>query len=128
MFLRLYSQYQQLQANNAELQLAASVFDSQQGMIITDMNNIIIRVNQAFTDMTGYSKDEAIGKNPSFLKSGRHDSDFYRGVWQSIKQSGAWQGEIWDRRKNGEIYPQWLTITSVKTNSILTHYSILSFR
>jgi diguanylate cyclase (GGDEF)-like protein/PAS domain S-box-containing protein len=121
-FLRLYSQCQQLQANNAELQLAASVFDSQQGMIISDADNNIIRVNKAFTDMTGYSSDEVIGKNPRLLKSGRYDSDFYRDLWQSIEHSGTWQGEMWNRRKNGEIYPQWLTITSVKTNGVLTHY------
>jgi diguanylate cyclase (GGDEF)-like protein/PAS domain S-box-containing protein len=121
-FLCLYWQYQQLQENNAELQLAASVFESQQGMIITDADNRIIRVNKAFTDITAYSSDEVIGKNPSLLKSGRHDSSFYLGMWQSIEHSGAWQGEIWNRRKNGEIYPEWLTITSVKNNGVLTHY------
>ncbi len=122
-FLRLYSQYQQLQENNAALTLAASVFESQQGMMITDADNSIIRVNKAFTDMTGYRPEEAIGKNPGFLKSGRYDSDFYLGLWQSIEHTGTWQGEIWNRRKNGEVYPQWLTITSVKNaNGVLTHY------
>ena len=121
-FLRLYRQYQQLQENNEALKLAASVFESQQGILISNADNIIIRVNKAFTDLTGYSAEEVIGKNPSILKSGRHDQDFYRGMWQSIENAGAWQDEIWNRRKNGEIYPEWLSITPVKNDGIITHY------
>lgn len=121
-FLRLYHQYQQLQENNDALALAASVFEAQQGIMITNADNIIIRVNKAFIEMTGYSAEEAIGRNPSFLKSGRHNKDFYRGLWKSINQANTWQGEIWDRRKNGEIYPEWLTITPVKNNGVVTHY------
>lgn len=121
-FLRLYWQYQQLQENNAALALAASVFESQQGIVISNADNIIVRVNKAFSEMTSYSAEEAIGKNPSILKSGRHDTDFYRAMWQSIRDLGAWQGEIWNRRKNGEIYPEWLSITPVKNNGVITHY------
>ncbi|MDP3839578.1 MAG: EAL domain-containing protein, partial [Methylococcales bacterium] len=121
-FLRLHSQYQQLQENNAALTLAASVFESQQGIIITTADNIIIRVNKAFSEVTGYSSDEVVGINPRFLKSGRHDSDFYRGMWQSIENTGAWQGEVWNRRKNGEVYPEWLTITAVKNEDVTIHY------
>ncbi|MEE7627356.1 EAL domain-containing protein [Methylobacter sp. Wu8] len=121
-FLRLYWQYQQLQENNAALALAASVFESQQGIVISNADNIIVRVNKAFSEMTSYSAEEAIGKNPSILKSGRHDTDFYRAMWQSIHNLGAWQGEIWNRRKNGEIYPEWLSITPVKNNGVITHY------
>ena len=121
-FLRLYWQYQQLQENVAALKLAALVFDAQQGIVITDPDNLIIRVNKAFTTVTGYSSEEAIGKNPSFLKSGRHDADFYRGLWQSIETAGTWQSEIWNRRKNGEIYPEWLIITSVEHNGVITNY------
>ncbi len=121
-FLRLYWQYQQLQENNAALTLAASVFESQQGMMITNANNIIIRVNKAFVDVTGYSAEDVLGKDPKLLKSGRHDIDFYRGMWQSIQNSGTWQGEIWNRRKSGEIYPEWLTITLVKNKGLITHY------
>ncbi|HEY8096682.1 MAG TPA: EAL domain-containing protein [Methylobacter sp.] len=121
-FLRLYRQYQQLQENNAALELAASVFESQQGIVISNADNIIIRVNKAFTELTGYSSDEAIGKNPNMLKSGRQNMDFYRGMWQSIEKLGVWQGEIWNRRKNGEIYPEWLNITSVKSDGIIVHY------
>ncbi len=121
-FLRLYSQYQELQANNAALKLAASVFEAQQGIMISDADNIIIRVNKAFTKITGYSPEDAIGKNPSLLKSGRHDIDFYRGMWQSIQDLGAWQGEVWNRCKNGEIYPEWLSITPVRNDGVVTHY------
>jgi diguanylate cyclase (GGDEF)-like protein/PAS domain S-box-containing protein len=121
-FLRLYWQYQQLQENNAALNLAALVFESQQGILITDADNIIIRVNKTFTEITGYSAKEAIGKEPRLLQSGRHDTDFYRGLWQSIQNAGTWQGEIWNRRKNGEIYPEWLTITPVKNNGVITNY------
>ncbi|MDD5265925.1 MAG: EAL domain-containing protein [Methylococcales bacterium] len=121
-FLRLYWQYQQLQEHVAALKLAALVFEAQQGIVITDANNIIIRVNKNFTTVTGYSSEEAIGKNPSFLKSGRHDTDFYRGLWQSIETTGTWQGEIWNRRKNGEIYPEWLIITQVKNNGVTANY------
>ena len=121
-FLRLYWQYQQLQENNAALKLAALVFESQQGIVITNADNIIIRVNKTFTEITGYSAEEVTGKDPRLLKSGRHDTYFYRSLWQSIQKSGAWQGEIWNRRKNGEIYPEWLTITPVKNNSVITNY------
>ena len=86
-FLRLYWLYQQLKENNDALKLAASVFEAQQGIMITNADNKIIRVNKAFTEMTGYSAEEAIGKDPSFLQSGRHDDDFYRSIWQSIRNA-----------------------------------------
>lgn len=121
-FLRLYRQNQQLLENNAELSIAASVFEAQQGILISNADNIIIRVNQAFTEITGYSSDEAIGKNPSFLKSERHGKDFYAAMWQHIRKFGAWQGEIWNRRKSGEVYPEWLTISSVCKDGTITHY------
>lgn len=121
-FLRIYQQHQQLQENNAALQLAASVFESQQGMVISDTQNKILRVNKAFTQITLYTPEEIIGKNPSLLKSGRHDEDFYRVMWKSLDESGMWSGEVWNRRKNGEIYPEWLNITSVKINGEVTHY------
>lgn len=121
-FLRLYSQYQQLQENNVALTLAASVFESQQGIVLTNADNVIIRVNKAFVEITGYSSDEVIGVDPRLLKSGRHAPDFYQAMWQSIQSTGKWQGEIWNRRKTGEIYPEWLSITSVKNDGVVTHY------
>ncbi|NOT10413.1 MAG: EAL domain-containing protein [Methylococcaceae bacterium] len=97
-----------------ELRIAAAAFESQEGMFITDANNVILRVNQAFTTITGYSAEDAIGKTPSLLKSGRQDATFYSEMRQSLKTKGAWRGEMWNRRKNGEIFPEWQTITVLK--------------
>jgi diguanylate cyclase (GGDEF)-like protein/PAS domain S-box-containing protein len=108
-----------------ELRIAATVFESQEGMLITDANNMILRVNQAFTTITGYQAHEVIGHNPRLFRSDKHDKAFYSQLWQSLKETGAWQGEIWNKRKNGEIYPQWLTITAVKSDKdtqAITHY------
>ena len=101
----------------AELRIAAAVFDAQEGMMITDASGIILKVNHAFTRITGYRPDEVIGKSPSIFRSGRHDEAFYSAMWKSIHQTKVWQGEIWNRRKSGEIYPQWLTITAVVDNN-----------
>lgn len=106
-----------------ERRIAAIAFECQQGMIITDAQNRILRVNQAFSDISGYSADEAIGQDTRLLASGRHTRDFYEEMWHSIEQNGAWQGEIWNRRKSGEIYPEWLTISTVlDAQGQVTHY------
>ncbi len=107
-----------------ELRVAATVFEAQEGMLITDADCRILKINHAFTDITGYSAEEAIGQTPHFLQSEKHDRVFYDALWQSINETGAWQGEIWDRRKDGQIYPQWLTITAVKNNNdnTVSHY------
>lgn len=106
-----------------QLRIAATVFEAQEGMMVTDADNNILRVNKAFSNMTGYSADEVIGRNPRLLQSGRQNPDFYVDMWASIVDTGAWEGEIWNRRKNGEIYPEYLTITAVKDpNGIVTHY------
>ncbi len=97
-----------------QLQIAATAFESQEGMIITDANSLILRVNQAFVAITGYTPEEVIGKNPKILSSGRQDANFYSSMWGRIKHMGFWDGEIWDRRKNGEIFPEYLSITAVK--------------
>ena len=108
----------------AELRIAAAAFESQEGMIVTDADNVIIKVNQAFTNITGYTAREAIGQTPQhLLRSDRQDRAFYTAMWDSIQHTGAWQGEIWNRRKNGEVYPEWLTITVVKgIDGTTTHY------
>ncbi len=107
----------------SDLRIAAVAFDSHESMMITDANKVILRVNQAFTDETGYTAEETIGRTPRLLSSGAQDQDFYRLMWEAINQAGKWQGEIWDRRKNGEIYPKWLTISAVKgNNGAVTHY------
>ena len=106
-----------------DLRIAAIAFESQEAMVITDTESVILRINTAFTESTGYTEQEAVGQKISLLKSGRHDAAFYAVMWKSILSIGTWQGEIWDRRKNGEIYPKWLSITAVKGNDgIVTHY------
>jgi diguanylate cyclase (GGDEF)-like protein/PAS domain S-box-containing protein len=106
-----------------ELRIAATAFESQEAMVITDANSVILRVNAAFAETSGYTTEELIGSKMNLLKSGRHDDDFYRVMWESIRYHGSWKGEIWDRRKNGEIYPKWLTITAViGTDGKVSHY------
>ncbi len=111
-------------AAEADLRLAAKVFEgSVEGILITDKSARILRINQAFLDITGYSEDEVIGQSPRMLQSGRHDEAFYRHLWMSLIETGSWQGEIWNRRKNGEVYPEWLTISAVSDESgEVTHY------
>jgi diguanylate cyclase (GGDEF)-like protein/PAS domain S-box-containing protein len=100
------------------LNQAATVFAStRDGVFITDLEPRIVAVNRAFTEITGYSRAEALGRNPSMLQSGRHDPSFYQAVWQCFLETGHWQGEIWNRRKNGEIYPQWLSMSVVPDDS-----------
>jgi diguanylate cyclase (GGDEF)-like protein/PAS domain S-box-containing protein len=108
----------------AELRIAAAAFESQEGMIVTDAKNRIIKINKAFTKITGYKAEEAVGQKPEhLLHSDRQDKAFYTAMWNSIKHTGAWQGEIWNRRKNGEVYPEWQTITVVKgIDGATTHY------
>lgn len=97
-----------------QLALAARVFESSiEGITITGANGAIQSINQAFTQITGYSPEEVIGKNPSILKSDRHDPAFYQAMWSLLRESGKWEGEIWNRRKNGEVYPEHLTITAI---------------
>jgi diguanylate cyclase (GGDEF)-like protein/PAS domain S-box-containing protein len=106
-----------------ELHIAATAFESQEGILVTDADRNILRVNRAFTEITGYSAAEVIGKNPRILSSGRHEAGFYASMWESLNTNGAWKGEIWNRRKNGEIYPERLTITAVKDqNGIVINY------
>ena len=96
-----------------ELRIAAIAFESHDGMIVTDADKVILRVNAAFAQITGYSAEEAIGQSARMLRSDRHDADFYAVMWDSVAQTGAWHGEVWHRRKNGEVYPEQLTITAV---------------
>ncbi len=99
----------------ARLRLAASVFDNaQEAIVITDAAANIVSVNRRFTDITGYSGDEVLGRNPRLLKSGRQDGDFYRAMWASIHAHGYWTGEIWNRRKDGHVFPEWLSISAVR--------------
>ncbi|MQY50246.1 sensor domain-containing protein [Rhodocyclus gracilis] len=106
-----------------ELRIASVAFASQSGMIITDPQGIILRVNPAFSRLTGYAPEEAIGQTPAMLNSGRQDRQFYERMWQLLHEKGYWQGEIWNRRKNGQIYAELLTVTAVVTpDGTITHF------
>ncbi len=106
-----------------QLRVAAAAFESEVPTMVADHRGVVLRVNRAFVASTGYAPEEIVGQNPDMLQSGRHDKAFYRLMWRSIKRTGVWQGEIWDRRKNGEVYPKWLTISAVRTDDgIVTHY------
>ncbi len=107
----------------AELRIAAAAFESQQGMFITDDQGVILRVNQAFTLTTGYSAEEAVGQTPRLIRSDYHPAAYYEAMWQSLLDTGFWQGEIWNRRKSGEVYANWITITAVRDEKgQITHY------
>jgi diguanylate cyclase (GGDEF)-like protein/PAS domain S-box-containing protein len=114
----------------ADLRIAAAAFDSQEAMFVTDVNRKFLRINQAFMRSTGYADDEAMGQTIDLLKSGRHDDDFYQTLWENVDRFGGWQGEIWYRRKGGDVFPSWMTITAVKnddstvTNFIGVHHDI----
>ena len=106
-----------------DLQIAAIAFQSQDGVIVTDAHKAILRVNPAFSQISGYAPHEVIGKTPRMLRSDRHTPDFYDALWTSIATTGMWHGELWSRRKNGEVYPEQITITAVKDgNGKVTHY------
>ena len=91
----------------------ALAFESQAAIMVTDAQQVILRVNAAFSRLTGYSADEAIGRTPRLLNSGRQSSSFYRDLWASLGADGRWEGEVWNRRRSGEIFPEWLTISAV---------------
>ena len=116
-----------LASSQRNLQLAEKVIQtSLEGIMITDARGRIMRVNPAFTELTGYMPDEVIGESPAVLQSGRHDRAFYDRMWETLAREGQWRGEIWNRRKNGEVYPELLTIKAITDeNGEITHYAAL---
>ena len=112
------------QGTENKLRLAARVFEnSAEGIMITDASNRILMVNKSFTHVTGYSPEEALGQSPSMLSSGKQDARFYQEMWQTIQQRNEWHGEVQNRRKNGEFYSEWLTISSVRNEqNTITNY------
>lgn len=102
----------------------AFIFES---LMVTNNESEIIHVNNAFEETTGYKRSEVLGKNPNLLSSGKQDTAFYEKFWQTLKETGHWQGEIWNRRKNGELYPEWLSISTVKENNDQVKYYIALF-
>ena len=113
-----------------QLRIAAAAFEAQEGMLVTDADQVILRVNEAFSAITGYSASEIVGQKPKILSSGQHDKAYFSAMWESIVKTGAWQGEIWNKRKNGTVFPEWISITSVKnpagevTNYVATFIDI----
>ncbi len=108
-----------------ERRLTAKAFASTaDGIIITDAQQKVIYVNRAFTHVTGYSREEIVGQRPVLLRSGRHNREFYDAMWHSLREQGMWQGELWNRRKNGEIYPEWLTISAVSDDAQQTTHFV----
>ena len=120
----VYTDITEKRQHEAQLLLAERVFaHSSEALLITDHNGVIINVNKAFTQITGYTREEAVGQTPRILKSNRHDEAFYRTMWTSVAEKGSWEGEVWDHRKGGEIYPKWLSITVVRD----AHGDILNY-
>jgi diguanylate cyclase (GGDEF)-like protein/PAS domain S-box-containing protein len=115
----------QRRIDEERLRLAAKVFESSaQAILVTDAGGKIVSVNPAFTAITGYLSEEAIGANPRKFASGRHDAAFYAAMWGALRREGIWAGEVWDRRKSGEVYPKWLTINAVQdaATGAVSHY------
>lgn len=128
-YIGVFSDIGEEKQKEEEQRLAHKVFENtSEGIMITDINGKILSVNPAFSVITGYSPDEVIGRNPRFLRSGRHEQDFYDEMWSKLLREGTWQGEIWDKRKDGEIYAELLSISSVKdhTGETVNYIAIFS--
>ena len=122
-FVVLSRDISERKAAEHDLLIAATAFETQESMLVLDANNIILRVNQAFSDMTGYAPEEVIGRTPIQLRSNLHDASFYKEIWDHVDSTGSWKGEIYSRRKNGEIYPGILSTSAVKiADSAATYY------
>ena len=109
------------------MRISAIAFETQEAMVVTDAATRILRVNHAFTEITGYAAEEVIGQTPVLLKSGHHEDSFYREMWAALKADGHWRGEIWNRRKNGEVFPEWLSISAVRNARGETTHFVASF-
>jgi diguanylate cyclase (GGDEF)-like protein/PAS domain S-box-containing protein len=111
-----------------QLRMNATVFDTtSEGIIVTDADNLIKAVNPAFSRITGYESEEVIGRSPSILSSGRHTDTFYEQLWSSVLQNGYWSGEIWNRRKDGSVFPEWLSIAAIKNDDGLVKEYVAVF-
>ncbi|MBI3221520.1 MAG: EAL domain-containing protein [Nitrosomonadales bacterium] len=122
-FLNIARDITHIKQAEAQLRVAATAFETQDAIMVTDAGANIISVNRAFERITGYSLSEVLGKSPNILKSGRHDAEFYRKLWAALHDTGIWAGEMWDKRKDGLIYPKWITISAVHNEAHqVTHY------
>ena len=117
-FIAIETEFTERKKQEEQIRLLANVFEnSGEGILITDANNTIIAVNKAFEQLTGYQQDEVIGNNPNMLSSGKTDPTVYVQMWQELQEKSYWQGEVWDRRKDGTIYPKWLHISAVRNDA-----------
>lgn len=123
-FIGVVEDITELKLAQERLRLDAMVFEgSREGITITDAQVRILACNRAFTQITGYEEHEVLGRNPSMLQSGRQDREFYRVMWESLKATGRWSGEIWNRRKTGEVYPEWLAVSALEgPDGRVSHY------
>ena len=123
-FLGMGARLKRQRQDQERLRQAAVVFDcTREGVLVSDRNGLIVHVNRALVEITGYSPQEVLGQSPSLFKSGRHGPEFYQSVFESLKNTGQWHGEIWNRRKSGEVYPQWQTIRSIcDAKGQVSHY------
>ncbi|MEZ4528358.1 MAG: diguanylate cyclase [Desulfobacterales bacterium] len=127
--LRLRQEIAERQKAEQQLRLAASVFENAvEGILITSADGTIQKVNPGFTAITGYSAEEVVGHNPRMFKSGRHEIDFYKKMWKELLEKGQWQGEIWNRRKSGEPYPEWMSIAVIRDAQGEPHHYVGLFR
>ena len=123
-FARAHALQQPLKENRERLRQAAAVFDcTREGVLVTDTQGLIVHVNRAFMEITGYQRDDVMGQRPSLFKSGRHSAHFYQQMFHALQSTGEWSGEIWNRRKSGEVYPQWQTIRVIHDDQgQVSHY------
>ncbi|POH38307.1 GGDEF domain-containing protein [Pseudomonas fluorescens] len=123
-FARAHALQQPLKENRERLRQAAAVFDcTREGVLVTDTQGLIVHVNRAFMEITGYQRDDVMGQRPSLFKSRRHSAHFYQQMFQALESTGEWSGEIWNRRKSGEVYPQWQTIRVIHDDQgQVSHY------
>ena len=123
-FLGMGARLRRQRVDQERLRQAAVVFDcTREGVLVSDHNGVIVHVNPALVKITGYAPEEVLGQRPNMFKSGHHGPEFYQAVFESLEKTGEWHGEIWNRRKSGEIYPQWQTIRAVRdSKDQITHY------
>ncbi|HAQ25824.1 MAG TPA: GGDEF domain-containing protein, partial [Pseudomonas sp.] len=121
---RLAAQQLARRADESSLRQAAAVFDStQEGVLVTDPQQHIVHVNPAFSRITGYAAEEVLGQTPKLFASGKHDAAFYQTMWHDLHKDGIWSGEIWNRRRSGEVYPQWQNLRSIRDEQgQVSHY------